>query len=138
MYTNYVVLCRDGRVYDCISKGMNYSQKAYDLFKKQVDILDDTEKATFINLCYNYGLLFIDNGKYLEALKYLLECINIIELLNERSIQENYNLINKVVLMTISIGKNIGDINQIKKKIECLYSTETIESLISNFDKNMD
>ncbi len=138
MYTNYVVLCRDGRVYDCISKGMKYSQKAYDLFKKQVDILDDTEKATFINLCYNYGLLFIDNGKYLEALKYLLEGIDIIELLNERSIQENYSLINKVVLMTIGIGKNIGDINQIKKKIEFLYSTETIESLISNFDKNID
>ncbi len=138
MYTNYVVLCRDGRVYDCISKGMKYSQKAYDLFKEQVDILDDTEKATFINLCYNYGLLFMDNGKHHEALKYFLEGIDIINLLNEKSVQENYSLINKVVLMTISIGKNIGDINQIKKKIECLYSTETIESLISKFDKNID
>lgn len=138
MYTNYVVLCRNGKVYDCISKGLKYSQKAHDLFSKQIDILDNTEKATFINLCYNYGLLFIENGKYVEALQCFLEGINIINLLDEKSIQENYSLINEVVMMAIGIGIDLGDINQIKKKIEFLYSPETIESLISKFDKNID
>lgn len=138
MYTNYVVLCRNGRVYDCINKGMKYAQKAYDLFKEQIDILDDTEKITFINLCYNYGLLFLENGKSHEAFEYLFESIDIINLLNERSVQENYDLINKIVLMVINIGLKIGKITQIKKKLKYLYSTETIESLISSFGKNID
>lgn len=138
MYTNYVVLCRDGKVYDCISKGMKYSQKAYDLFKEQIDILNNDEKIAFIKLCYNYGLLFIDNGKYLEALDYLLEGIDNINLLDEKSVQENYDLIHRIALMVIAIGRNIGNMDQIKKKLEHLYSQETIESLISNFDKNID
>lgn len=138
MYTNYVVLCRKGRIYDCISKGMQYSQKAYDLFKEQIDSLDNTEKIAFINLCYHYGLLFLENGKSHEALKYLLESIDTINLLDERSVQENYNLINKIVIIVIGISINIGNIDQIKKKLEYLYSSETIESLISSFSKNID
>lgn len=136
MYTNYVVLCIIGNVYDCINKGLEYSRKAYTIFEAQESNLDDTEKATFVNLCYNYGLLFLKNGKYKEASTYLVRSLDIINSLCEKSIQENYGLIHKTIFLAIRLGIKVGNIGQIKKKLEHLYSAEAIDSLISNLLEN--
>ncbi len=138
MYTNYVVLCMSGNVYDCINKGMEYAQKAYTIFDALDNTLDDTEKMTFINLCYNYSLLFLENGRCEDAFTYIIRSLDIVNLLHEKSIQENYELISNLILLSIHLGIKLGNVDQIREKLEPLYSMEAIDSLISELRENVD
>lgn len=136
MYTNYVVLCVNGRIYDRITKGVEYSKKAYDVFKKHIKMLYDGDKIIYINLSYHYGLLLLENGKFKDAFYGLFEGIDIVNSLNESCIQENYDLINKFISLSIEVSLKIGEIDELKKKIESLYSVEAIELMISQLERN--
>lgn len=135
LYTNYIVLCLTGRVYDCLNKGMKYSSKAYDIYEAQKDSLNDDDKISFVKLCYFYGLLLLENGKSQEALKYLLRSLDIINSLCERSVQENHGLIDKAILLAIHLSIKVGEIDQVKKQLGRFYSEETIEAITSGVDE---
>lgn len=134
MYTNYVILCRNGRIYDCINKGIKYSKKAFKIFKFRIKSLNEDEKISFVQLCNNYGLLLLENGKSDKAFKFLSESIDIIILLNERSIQENYVLVKDTISLAVYLSIKENKREQIKKKLEFLHTTETIDSFFSKFE----
>lgn len=131
MYADYVSVCMNGRVYDCINKALEYSLKSYNIFKNHVNIADDVYKLDFIYVCYNYAHVLVENGKKDEAFKYLMESLDAVNLLSEKSIQDNYSYIKDIVLFALSISSKIGKIDQILTKLENLYTKETIEKLIS-------
>lgn len=131
MYADYVSVCMNGRVYDCINKAMEYSLKSYSVFKSHTNMVD-VHKLDFIYVCYNYAHVLMENGKYNEALKYLMECLDTINFLNDKEIQENYNCIKDIVLYALSVSNKIGETEQIVLKLKKLYTKETIERLMNS------
>lgn len=132
MYADCVSVCMNGRVNDCMIKAMDYSLNSYNIFKENVSVADDSYKMDFIFVCYNRALILAENGKKEEANDFLLESIDKINLLSEKSIKENYGYIQKIVLFALSLSIEIGKKDQVVSKLECLYTKETIEKMILN------